>query len=501
MTASGIWLGDDLGTHQPAFEPLGHMAVFGQTQRAGKTTTLRTLVARAVRDEGAAAIVIRTGRGELSFDGLRSNPFFRERLDWRSVEAMLWTFLAEKPKVYRPIVMKAVSGARSLEEVHRRIVAEGTRSRNGWVKDRTYELDQYLSEIRPWLAQHKFSDHVEFEFGRVATVDLEGWPITVQQLVIASTLEKLLELGKQTRPLIVVLPEGRNFIPSERATPAKLAADHFAREGAKLGLFLWVDSQSLTGVDQMILRNFSLLLQGVQTSDIEVRRICAAIDGVKPAAVRKLRLGDFIVSTQGGVRAIHVPLVEPTKEEAMDQKERREYEDRIAALTEDLEDRTARIDRLARKLEQLEGRASKTPPAPPAAPTSESPRPPIPVDSKLGNYGDTERVDLHVVHDVPSLTVHVREVRRETSTQENPGRVALLLVEGFFDSRKTVTEVCTEFRARGWGEWKGGSGWNNMDRILNKLAEEGFLRNVDKGYVIAPGAKGRVVVSKETSIA
>ena len=54
-----------------------------------------------------------------------------------------------------------------------------------------------------------------------------------------------------------------------------------------------------------------------------------------------------------------------------------------------------------------------------------------------------------------------------------------------------------EFKERGWGIFSGGSGWNNMDRLLKKLAEQGFLRNVDKGYVLVPEARARIHVLKE----
>jgi hypothetical protein len=151
-----VWLGEDLATHKPAVEQLGHAAWFGQTQRAGKTTSLRTITYRAIRDLGASALVFRTGRADIPFPAAHVlTPFFRETIGWRSVERMLWTFLAEKPKVYRPIVMRAVHGAHTLEDVHRNFLAEAKRSKGGWVADRLHELDEYFREIIPWLRDHR----------------------------------------------------------------------------------------------------------------------------------------------------------------------------------------------------------------------------------------------------------------------------------------------------------------------------------------------------------
>lgn len=482
-----IWLGaDDTGAQ--VLEPIGHLAVFGQTRRAGKTTTLRTLIGGLSRDAGASAMVFRTGRGEIHFPGASaSTPFFREHLDWQNVEAMLWTHLNEKPKTYRPIIMRAVHGARSLEDVHRNIVSLGKKSKNGWVVDRTYELDTYFQEILPWLRSHQLGSRVELRDG-VSVVELEGWPETVQQLVISSTLNLLLEQGRRRVPLLVVIPEARSFVPDDRATPVRLAADRVARMGAKLNLFLWIDSQSLTGVDQQLLRNFALLLQGVQTSDLEVKRICAAFDnGVTPSSVQALRVGDFLLHTESGVRKIHVPLPEgaeaapsppPTSNDgASDRPSGLEEEnERLRGRVQDLEE-TVRSLR-----DELASRTSERSPDP-AVGTEDDPR---------------ERIDLHVTHEVPNLTVHVREVRLEATTEENSGRAALLISQGWFDNRRSVREVIHEFIAHRWGgTWSGGAGWNNMDRILGKLAEQGFLRAADKGYVAVPEAKARIRTVQE----
>ena len=107
-----------------------------------------------------------------------------------------------------------------------------------------------------------------------------------------------------------------------------------------------------------------------------------------------------------------------------------------------------------------------------------------------------ERVDLRVERLTPNLTVHEKIVYRMATSDDNNGRIALLIAGDFLTERKSVNEVCKEFLERGWGEWKGGSGWNNMDRLLQKFAADGFLRNVDKGYVLVPEAKQRIRVDR-----
>ena len=81
--AGTVHLGFAVGTGAPVAVPVQHLAVTGQTQASGKTTTLEALVARS----GLAAIAFVTKRHEGSFRGdhHRIAPYFRERADWQSV--------------------------------------------------------------------------------------------------------------------------------------------------------------------------------------------------------------------------------------------------------------------------------------------------------------------------------------------------------------------------------------------------------------------------------
>ena len=500
-----VWLGKDTATDVDVWEELGHLGIFGQTRRAGKTVTLRTLATRAVGEANATVLIFRTGRNEIQFPGSNDvRPMFRPRLDWHHVEAMLWTFLAEKPKVYRPIIMRAVRGARTLEDVHRTIVEAGQASKHPWVRDRTYELDQYFQEILPWLAQHPLADRLVLRHVGVNVVNLEGWPETVQQLVISATLDYLMDDGERRHPLLVVLPEARTFVPSDRATPVKLSADRFARMGAKLNLYLWLDSQALTGVDQQLLRNFALVLQGVQSSDLEIRRLCAALDGVKPKMVRELKVGDFIVHTSEGVRTVHVPLVEVVQQEQdVDAEERKGYEDRIADLERRLANQAQSIEELTARLTAAEGRV-----APPPAPSDDGPRlehgpddwprpgagapPPPPAPA-----GERTRADLHVYTDTPNLTVHVKEVRLEAEGDELRAVVARMIADSYLDEKRSVGNIGREILKRGGRDYTGGS-QPTLKRELVELAGMGFLTRVgNTDFVTNAEAKARVKVVKE----
>ncbi|HTT74248.1 MAG TPA: hypothetical protein VMG99_08950 [Thermoplasmata archaeon] len=496
--------------------PLGHLGVFGQTRRAGKTTTLRTLIHELAATSGADALVFRTGRNEIPFPGARHLvPFFRERLDWHNVETMLWTFLGERPKQYRPLLMQSTRGAHALEDVHAKIVALGKKSPSAWVRDRTLELDQYFQEILPWVRGHKLETTLEEPDG-VGVVDLEGWPLTVQQLVIAATLDRLMEAHPKgrARPLLVVLPEARRFIPSDSLTPVTRAADFFSSQGAKLNLFLWVDSQALTGVNQQILRNFALLLQGVQSSDLEISRICKALDGVKPAMVRKLKVGDFILSTDEGVRTLHIPLVEPKKEEIVDEEERAKFEREIAGLRNTVKELERHLqEELTSKAELVRSVAAEHARAEANARAAASnaivaikrgPRPGDLTRLEDATYDTKEpaertKADLHVFTETPELTLHVKVVTIEANEDEHIGKLAKLLAEGFFDEKVSTGPIGKEYAARGWENpiAKGGGSGQALRAALRQLCQYGFMREFNGMFQAVREAKSRIRTVKE----
>jgi hypothetical protein len=545
MKAPEIWIGTDRASDEPAYEQLGHLAVFGLTRLSGKTTTLRSIVGSAASGLGADAIVFRSGGEEIPFPGATQiAPVFRDRIDWQSVERMLWTFLSEKNRAYRPLVMKAVKGAKTLEDVHRNVIALGRKSPSAWVKDRTFELDQYFQEIIPWVRGGRLETHLVEPHG-VGVMDIVGWPQTVQQLVVTSTMDAVFEahVAKRPLPLILVLPEARAFVPSDKATPVQRIADLIATQGAKRNLFLAIDSQALTGVNQQVLRNFALLLQGVQTSDLEIRRICKAIDGVKPKMVRELKIGDFIVGTPHGVRTIHVPFLEGVEavpaprdvgkpvgkpEENVDAKKEQEYKERIAqleignrnerlALTLKIQDlerqrdaRDGRIEDLATQVQDLTVRLAAAKGEPAEAPTPPFPEPdydtrePATLDAAARARTEDhpgEEVALHVTRPTPSLTIHERVWTIEARDDDSKGRLAILIAEGFLDEPRANSAIRDEFRRRAWGTWIGGGGNDAMSELLQQFFEWRFIDRIQGNkrvdFRAVPEAKARVKVVQE----
>jgi len=291
-----ILLGYEIGTGIPVEAKLHHLFISGVTQHSGKTTGLEAFINRA----GLPALVFRTGRGELGFTNAHKiQPYFRERTDWRFLEGLLSVHLREKTKIYRSNLMTVSRGANNLQTVWDRIRRKltGRERARGWDLKMFTELDQYFSEFMPSLGQVTFATELRLENG-LNVVDLEGQPVALQQLVIAASLEYIME---KMSGVIVVVPEAYKLIPLDRPSPVRLAAEAITREGMKIKNFLWLDSQQLTGLDLDILRNVDIWLFGRQTLDREKERAARMIPGhgVSSDDIHGLTLGQFYIVQYG----------------------------------------------------------------------------------------------------------------------------------------------------------------------------------------------------------
>jgi len=94
---------------------------------------------------------------------------------------------------------------------------------------------------------------------------------------------------------------------------------------------------------------------------------------------------------------------------------------------------------------------------------------------------------------VPQLNLRERIVEVNASTEDNTGRFALLVAEGFLDSARTIPDLQKEFRQRGWGSWSGGAGKMNMLNLAIKFATWGFTRVDGETVVLVPGSKKRII--------
>jgi hypothetical protein len=489
---SEILLGYEIGSGKPVSIPLRHLCATGQTQEAGKTTALEALIGRS----GRRAAAFLTKRGEKSFEsGRRIPPYFQERVDWEFVESILEAIMRQKMKFERAWIVRATKGAHSLADVHSNVGELMGKSKRGMDQDIYMLLGAYLDKIVPLLARLPKADRIDLQPG-LNVMDLLAYPVELQMLIIASSVRWI---HQKEEGVITILPEAWKFAPQGRNSPVLTEVRNISREGAGLKNYLWVDSQDIAGVEKEILRAAAVWLLGVQREANEIERALKSIPkGIKrPDAgeIPRLGLGEFFACWGQHVKKVYVQpewmsgsnalniamgtyraedFSAPPRKTKIEEHENMDYK---AAYEESQRE----VERLKQRLSELELMVGKKI-------GSHTPQP-APVAQNSDDSGEEIAMSLDVKRPVIDVTKHIYVI--EASDDDQFGRIALLVSEGFFDSPKQIEHINREFITRGWAAAVGRPSPKNLD--MAKLAEYGFVLVVGTGtYQSVPGMKVNV---------
>ncbi len=301
-----IKLGYEVGSGKEVNINLSHLIATGITQLSGKTTTEEALIKRS----GKRAIVFKTKVGETGFsEGTVIPPYFKEKSDWQYVNSLLEATLKEKLKFERSWIIEVCKGTDSLIQVKANIDKKlsGEEKLSGLSRSVYTTLQAYFEMILPQLQYANFSRTLELTDG-INIMDLERFSEEIQSLVIRSVLDTVLNQFKDT---IVVIPEAWKFIPQERGSPCKLAAEAFIRQGATNGNYLWIDSQDMAGVDKTPLKQISTWILGLQRERNEVIHTLDEIalpnkQKPKPEEIMTLKKGHFFVAAPDMTKLVYV---------------------------------------------------------------------------------------------------------------------------------------------------------------------------------------------------
>lgn len=523
-----VHLGFEVGTGKPVDIPILHTCVTGQTQLAGKTTTLEALIQRS----GRRAIAFVTKRGEGAFREARSiPPYFREHSDWQFVRTLLESTLREKMAFKTPWIMRVCEGARSLKEVQRNLI-EKLKTSKGMNQDMYLTLSEYMKIVVPQIDRLPYTNKIELEPG-LNVMDLEGYSAELQALVIASTLEWVYE---HEEGVITIVPEAWEFLPQQRNSPVKRAAEMLSRKGAGLKNFLWLDSQDISGVDKNMLHGVGVWILGVQREAHEVKRSLNHLPHgtakPKPDQILTLGKGEFYLSYGKELRKVYVqpawasedearfvaegysrasalkppppkpkpqpPIVAPTGRGAPIVMHK-ESEDQNLDYKAAFEEQKERADQLERKLGQLRAAAPvdvKRDSAPHVA------RQLAPATGANGDFPEelyqqfrnrlrSDPEAVYLLAKLPTIEIKLERPTITTDLDSAEGQLYKLLTEGFFEMPRTVEHLNTEFRRRAWMAQTGRPIPLNL--CLSRMAKAGFITIEANGlYQAIPGAAKRV---------
>lgn len=284
----------------------------------------------------------------------------------------------------------------------------------------------------------------------------------------------------------------------------KRACEEIFRKGAGLGNFIWLDSQDIAAIWKDALRAVTVWILGVQREVHEVKRTLAhvPIDNPKPkpSQIMQLEIGQFYVTHGRQLKLVYVQpswmtehqasLVATGKYMGIIKPPKREEED-MGEIERLREENKQLRDRIA----ELEKSVSATKPAylqqpdvialPTVAPQGNS-------HSVFSGSVPDESPVMSLTKGMPEIDVTVRRYTLTLSDEDDMGRIAQMLTEGFFDNPKKIEHINSEFRARGWLAGTGRPRPQNLN--MAKLAEQGFIRIVGTGsYQSVPGMKVRIM--------
>lgn len=506
-----VHLGYEVGTGKAVSIPLRHMVICGQTQEAGKTTTLEALIDRA----NLPAVAFVTKRGEASFaEGRRIQPYFRERADWQFVQSVIEAAMHEKKKFERPWIIRASEGARTLAQVHGNVKRLMQKAK-GMSADMYLLLDEYLKIVVPRIAQVDFAEKLDLEPG-LNVLDLshrDAFPPELQGLVMRSALEWIYEKCNGT---IAIIPEAWEFLPQGRGSPVKLAAVELIRKGAGLKNYVWLDSQDIGGVDKEVLRSCPVWLLGVQRETNEIKRVLENIPHPtakpKPSDVATLKKGQFyacfgetVVKTyvqpewmkpeqareiaMGGMTVEQIrpppsPMPKPRQPPAQPKE---------TPMSANLE---KKMDQVLDAFQQFikTGAATQRAVDDAVANGTRAPEPATPLSNdeeaiylRFRDRLLRDSTVLNVLATAPQITVE-ETIETITIDGKTPrGRVVRLLHDGFFDQSKSGSALRAEMKRTG-----ADPGSNLVRDHLNPLTIMGFLTRDGDDFVVAPNMKKHI---------
>lgn len=508
--ARTIHLGFEVGTGNSVSIPVGHMVVAGQTQQAGKTTTLEALISRAE----LPAVAFVTKRGEQSFQsGRKIQPYFRDRADWQFVASVLEATMRERLKFERAWIIRASKGARTLADVHENVRELMTKAK-GLSADVYLQLDEYLKIVVPRIDQVTFADTVDISQTGLHILDLSNratFPPELQSLVIRSVLEWVYEHSRDT---ITIIPEAWEFIPQGRGSPVKLAAIELIRKGAGLGNFVWNDSQDIGGIDKELLRSCTVWLLGVQREANEIKRtldnIPAGIAKPKAGEIATLERGQFYacfgnkviktyvqpawmgldeaqtIAAGGKQRTFVSPAFEAPEQlpEKLVEREKtvttREAND-LATTNHNL---TVENERLRDRIAAFEAKAGKP---------EHNTKP-----ETNGDTGDLyDRILARLLKEPAILKLNLSKPEIEVTVTRKTvqidefslkGRIARLLKDGFFKEPRGCSAIRTALKRTGPDCNTG-----NIGRSMDDFTKDGFTTDEGSGYREVEGMKVNVI--------
>lgn len=290
---------------------LFHTLFTGQTNLAGKTTAIRTLIPRTAK-LGYTILVFDTKPTAREFSGYHDIPIcYRPTTDALVLIGLLEAIFRRRITMYYGTLNRLTEDAKDIPDIIRNAEEMELKARSGFIKDACHTLADLLDRLRKELKGLNLSSKLELREGKINIMPLNEVSTEAQQLVIKTAFE--LTLKYHNRRTILVIDEAFRFLPQGYSSACKQAVQDVVTQGAKTQLYVWLATQFIATTEKDAIKAMANKLLGRQDDKTEID---ATIDRTRDTHPKlrqndlmTLKRGEFIfVPIDGPVKKVYVPI-------------------------------------------------------------------------------------------------------------------------------------------------------------------------------------------------
>lgn len=523
-----LFIGYEFGTGIEVYIPYFHMLITGQTQMSGKTTLVKALARQAV-ERGYQVVIFDSKFNMVEFEGFGHEiPIpLRETTDALTLLGLLESIMGRKlPSQYLATLSRLTQNAKDFKQVlENSVVLEG-KTKSPFVKDVARNINELLTRLIAQTADKVTSPELELKYP-INRITMNKFALEGQQMIIKTAFEDALNHKR----VIMILDEASKFLPQKYRSACDRAINHYVTQGAISKDFMWLATQFLatTSKDQMKAMDVKVL--GRQSHDTEcghtVDLIPRTTMKVRNDDVMGLKLGHFYVVADEQVRLTYVCPSYADRAEcqqvALGKREPQNVHyvfpglisaQDVVSLVKKTENELIQIGQpVAPEQPPKRRKARKKKPEKVEKPETEtvSQVSATPLERRLSvvekdlahlkqRFSGVEKIvvdtqkalgttiDAQGYLTTSRLKLSVKPSWRNISfnTRHLNGKIMYLAKEGFFNQRRTLDDVISEIRRRGWTVQKPGAAQTALYKLVERdvLGAEKVKRKLN--YTLSP---------------
>ena len=395
---------------------LFHTLFTGQTNLAGKTTAMRTLIPRAAK-LGYTILVFDTKPTVREFSGYHDIPIcYRPTTDALVLIGLLEGIFHRRITMYYGTLNRLTEDAKDIPDIIANAEKMEAKAKSGFIKDACHTLADLLGRLQKELKGLDLSSKLELREGKINIMALNELSTEAQQLVIKTGFE--LALKNHNRRTLLIIDEAFRFLPQTYSSACKQAVQDVVTQGAKTQHYVWLATQFIATTEKDAIKAMANKLLGRQDDKTEID---ATIDRTRDTHPKlrqndlmTLKRGEFIfVPIDGPVKKIYIPIDEQNEPKPKEEKKPIEQPKQIQLPTVE-----------PRKIERM------------------------PVEKSLEPTESPKEIDLEHKQIVIHVSHSENAVPLTTETQE--GEVVYVLMEAGVGKELGIKDIVDSAAEHGW---------------------------------------------------